>query len=523
MEGVLPCEGTTALSATAVTDSNTPSFDRTDYILGAVSGLVVLITLLPIVRAAQPGFLSTTDIVPYIVQAHIFASGHLTRPAPPRELSSFFLTHGMLECGGREFSRQPPGASAVFALLMPVVRDIRLAPPVLSALTTVLTYFWVRRAFDRRIAVTSIAICLLGGFYYKVICCSAHSYVPSNLFFAASLLMLTTALSRSDILAALLCGSFVGLQFTVRPFTAVLVFLAMVVIGVGIFRGRPRTFSQGVAFAAGFSMGVVLLLIHNRIVTHHWWPLAFGLYEPADRLGFGLRGFGPVRLNHTPLLALKNLLATCREMSVGFFRNYVLLIPIFAWWVGWVVNRGRSAVGRPTRWDVSLVLLIALIIGGHTAYWCPRCVNYFETYPLFAVLISRGIWYVVGDRQVLRYLIGLLLVILIGHWAVSIPVGIQRQIPPSILAAHGDIERARREFGKLLVFLSTPDRLGYAPPPLRFDHFIVPGWFNCSMAAEEPVIFAINQGSENGRLIARYPDRYPCVLRDTSETKEKQR
>lgn len=498
-----------------VADESTTSLGPTDYLLGLVCGLVGLATTMPIVLAARPGYLSCTDCVPYVIQAHTFASGHLTRPAPPEALSPFYQTLGMLESQGREFSRQPPGASALFALLMSIVPDVRLTPPVVTALTLAMTFLWVCRAYDRRIALTTVSVCLLGSVHYMVISCSCLSYPPSGLFFAAGMLMLTFVVSRASILAALACGVFIGLQFTVRPFTAVLISVGLAFIRLGTFRKRPRTLLQCIAFAAGFFVGVVLLLTHNRLVTQNFWPLAFSLSEPNDRLGFGLRGWGPILHHHTFGLALRNLLSTFHELCMGFLRFYILLIPVYVWWLSLAVNRGRSARGRLTRWDASLIILIAVVIVGHMAYWCPRPINYFETYPLFAVLISRGIWYIVGHGRAARYAIPVALALLIGFMTVSMTLWIQGAASPAVTAIHDEIDRTHRDRGRLLLFIEGVDRLGEKPPALRGNDLSMPRCFNLTMSPEEPVLFAIDRGPYNRRLIAQYPDRHPCILRDS--------
>ncbi len=514
----MPDEDTRSLPQTVVADEGSSSFGRIDYVLAAVSGLIGLAMMIPVVLATRPGYLCCTDCVPYVVQAHIFSTGRLTRPAPPEELSRFLDTVGMLKREGREFSRQPPGASTMLALLMSVVRDIRLGPVVMSALAIALTYLWVRRAYGLRIAVTAVYICLLSPPAYKVVCCSVLSYVPSSMFLAAGMLMLVLALSRRSTIAALACGLLIGLQFTVRPFTASLVSMTMMIIILGVFRQRPKRLSLAVGLAAGLGVGVILLLVHNRLITQTWWPLAFAQYEPKDRLGFGLRGLGPVPVNHTPRLAVRNLATTFHEMAMVFLWFYVVLIPVLVWWAGRLIRHRRSGRGRLMRWDFSLILLIASIIGGHMLYWCPRSINYSETYPLFAVLASRGVWYVVGNWRPRRRLVVVSATVLLTFVALLTPLWMYREAEHSMRPMHQEIERYHSTLGKLLVFVAGRNKLGEDLEAQHGEDFIMPGLFNCSMSPEQPVIYAADRGPENARLIARYPDRHPCVLRGTELT-----
>lgn len=315
---------------------------RADGIIAAASGLVGLAVLGTLVWLVKPAYMSFGDCVPYVLQTRIFSEGHATRPAPPEELASFFPTIHMIQREGREFSRQPPGASAMFALLMPIVRDVRIAPPVVSALSLALTFLWVRRIYDRRTAVVAVCLCVASPLYL-MIAPSVLSYPPSGLLLSATMLLFTFALHGRSTLAALSCGLLVGMQFTVRPLTAMLVVVALASIRLVLFKNHPKMKSQAVAFAAGLAPGIVLLLTYNRVVVGEWWPLAFSLYDPKDVLGFGMRGLWETAVLHTPARALYNLVSTTHEVSQSFCSpKYICLVPMTVWLAGVAIARLRS-------------------------------------------------------------------------------------------------------------------------------------------------------------------------------------
>ncbi len=484
---------------------------RSDWGLAGAFGLIGLVVTGTLVWVTRPGYLSFTDCVPYVLQAHLFSAGHLSRPAPEEGVSLFFTTVGMLQHEGREFSRQPPGASTAYALVAWLVRDPRWAPPVVTGLAAFLNFLWIRLIFDRRTAVLALLICLLGS-TYVLIGASVLSYPVSALFFSAAMLLYAMALRRQAVRWALMCGVFVGLQFTVRPFTAVLTAAALGVCRVTLFRDRPRATAQALAFAAGLLPGVALLLIHNHLVTGAVWPLAFTLYGPADRLGFGVRGLGMVSLVHTPARAVDNLLTTVEQAVRFFFAPYVWLVPVVVWWAGRLVSHRRSDVGRLTAWDGTAIVLIVVPVVGHMAYWCPRTVNYFETYPLLTLLLARGVLYMVARGCLLRTLAGLVVVLLVGGAPLLTHIGLADGLA-AVRRVHAAVKEARTQRGRLLVFTRPTDGKLGAPSEalLEYDQLCT-DLFNRSLSPDEPVLYAVDRGPFNVVLTQRYPDRAPVVL-----------
>ncbi|MBN1343736.1 MAG: glycosyltransferase family 39 protein [Phycisphaerae bacterium] len=487
------------------------SLHRCDYVLGLALWAISAPLLCWLGLAAKPGYLSLSDCTPYLIQADIFRHGQLARAAPPEHLQGFFATNGMIVRDGREFSRQPPGASALFALLWWIVRDVRLAPPLISALALALNYLWIRRISDRRTALLSAALCLAGPLY-PMLGASCLSYAPSALFLSAAMCVFTAGLSRGNLPSAGLTGFFIGMQFVTRPFTAILSAVALGTTRMFFFRERPRLPLQTALFIGGLVPGVVSLLVYNHLVTGSCWPLAFTLYGPDDRIGFGLRGLGQAVDAHTPTKAFCNLLTTLGQMGEFFFASYVWLIPLAAWWLGRILTGRRSSVGVFTRWDTSLLLITAVIICGHMLYWYPRAMNYFETYPFLAALIARGIWCMIGSGRAMRWLARLVIVTLTVWGPLNVWVAVRESVPP-IRAIHNAIDCARQDAGNLLIFTDARcGVLGEELPEIPEAGFAFTGLFNFSLSKDEPVIYALDCGRENAALAARYPNHTPCRL-----------
>lgn len=487
------------------------------WLLAATMGLLALAILEGQVLLAWPGYLSFTDCVPYIIQSHIFADGRLSRQAPPPELSDFFDTNNMVQYEGREFSRQPPGGPAVFAPLLLLLGDIRYVPPVISTIAIAFTFGWARLAFGRWVAVLACVLCFCSVLYLRI-ASSALSYAPSGCLFAAALFWFVLSLRNASAVMALLCGLSIGFQFTARPFSAVLAAFGLVCVRLLLFRHEPKLIKQAFAFGLGLVPGVALFFWHNWAITSNVWPLAFSLYDPNDRLGFGIRGLGETVITHTPGRAAGLLLKTSRDLfSLFLFPLYLCLVPLFVWLLGSLLRRNLPSQCKIQRWDAALLVLIAVNVAGHMLYWCPRTLNYFEVYPLIAALLARGVFFMVHSGCVLRGMAAGFLVLA----ALGSTFGTLGMRAESVRSAHcirQAIQREHQASGPLLVFLRPGGgQLGYEPlnalliEPGMGD--ISSGLFNVSRSRGQPLIYAIDRGPDNARLARAYPDHAPRRLR----------
>ncbi len=498
-----------------------PSHRWIGWSLIVAIGLISYIGMTHIVRTARPGYIQYSDCTAYVLQAETFLHGRLTTPAAPQELSDFFNTFGMVRHNGREFSRQPPGASALLAALGLLLGDIRLAPPVISAVAIVLSFAWIRRVCDTRTAV--LATCLyVFSLMYLLAASSVLSYPPSGLMAAGAILLFSVSVQRKTVWTAFFCGLVVGLHFTIRPFTATLMIIALGTTRLVLFRDSPRAIRQVLAFAGGLLPGVALLLLHNWAITGNVWPLAFSLYDSKDHLGFGVRGLGAFSVDHTVARGLGNLVNTCRRfLGRAPFPDawYLALLPIAVWWLGRIFTRRRTDRGKLTRWDVALVLMAGVLVGGHVFYWAPRPICYFEVYPIMAALTARGVWYMSGSGWVPRLaawpIVGLaMLPVLYAGPRV-------RDAAAEAKAIRTVIDQSCQAEGPLLVFVRTQHRELGQPTQAQSESdegrtrtWLLHRLFNHPLTRETAsVVYAVDLGPKNKLLARHYPGHRPKVLR----------
>lgn len=482
-----------------------------DWAVGAALAAIVLLVLLVLVYWASPGYLSFTDCTPYVIQAHIFAEGQLTQEAPPARLFAFFRTAGMMRHDDRFFSRQPPGASAVFALPTRLAGDVRWAPPLVTALAVFLSFLWIRVLYDRRLAALAVVL-LPAGTVFVQVGASALSYPASLLFFSAAMLCYMKAVREDRVLLAFLCGVFLGLQFTVRPYTALLIGAALALSRLWLLR-RYRHGARDVgAILLGALPGVALLLLHNHAVTERFWPLAFSQACPQDVLGFGERGLDEYTVVHTPAKAVRNLLETLWLAGLYFFCPVVWLVPIGLWLWGWVMRIRRTDRPPSSGWESVFVVVMGFLVVGHMAYWYPRPINYFETYPLLAVLIALGLRYLQSGGRLSRTIrwAAVMALVTVGPW---MTFTLFRDAIAPVRPIVSRVREATEEHGRIVLF-SRPHEglLGNTIPSLRERDRLSAGLFNLHPPARQPVLHAVDLGPEDVRVLRAFPRRKAFLL-----------
>ncbi|MBN1341864.1 MAG: glycosyltransferase family 39 protein [Phycisphaerae bacterium] len=493
-----------------------PLRPRASWGLPVGIALVSFAIMIFVVQRARPAYLAISDLTPYLIQAEVFGSGHLDGPAPPEEFADFFKTFGMIQKDGREYSRQPPGASAAMAGLTLITGDIRFASPILSAVALGLTLVWVRRVFDTRTAVLAICMCLVD-LKYLFLAPTILSYPTSGLLTTTAMLLFVLSIEKERVWPALLCGLVVGLQFTVRPFTATLVVAWLAISRLALFRASPRTVGQSLAFAGGLVPGIGLLLLHNWAITGAVLPLAFSIYCPNDRLGFGIRGLGDYTINHTLMNGLGNLVKAAGELVQGPPLGYLDLLPVTLWWLGRGLTRGRSRRSEVSRWDLMLVLMIVVFLGGHVLYWSPRQVCYFDCLPALWVLFARGIWYLIGSGRALRAVA--CAVVLVECWTLRYVPGHLEKTAAVVAAIQDEIDRVHEAEGPLLLFIRPHQKeLGFPPVEQKQSDphasWLVLHLFNNPLNRDHaPIIYARDLGPRNRLLMRHYADHRPKLLR----------
>jgi hypothetical protein len=342
-----------------------------------VAGLIVPIAFLAGLAVhvlALERFPNSGDENAYLWQAQAFAQGRITASSP-QPAEAFRLSH-VGDVAGRRFSKYPPGwplllSAGVLAGIPGAVN------PLLAALALAGIYrlgcVWI----GRRAALLG-ALVVLATPFFMLNAGSYHSH-PSCLFALTALgLCLTWAEERGAAAAFVLAGTAFGLSVLIRPFSALLVGIPMLVAFVpSLARGQGRA-RKVLLFGLGGLPCALFLTTVNLSVTGTWWRMAWSLYDNSETIGFGSYG-------HTPLGGLKTMLRLTAEGVL-----YTSVLGAFLLVLGWGHRFRRQNLAR--------ILLVAPVVG-HVFWWShggnrygPRF--YFEALLPFALFAGAGLEWV---------------------------------------------------------------------------------------------------------------------------------
>ncbi len=333
------------------------------FTLAAAGWVVVVAALLNVVSYERHPHVS--DEVSYLIQAHSFASGMLTMPAPP--VPEAFQLALMTHRTDRWYSPFPPGWPAVLALGV-LAGAPWLVNPLLAGLSVLVASLLFQRFFDRRTA--RIALLLL---------CTSPWFLFLSMSFMSHAASLLAALIASWAVARMrggggwmwgaAAGLAIGWIFLIRPLEGV---VAGVFVGAWSIWGARRREVPALAAMAAVAAGCVAVhLGYNQRITGE--PLYFPVMEYFDlRYGVGSNamGFGPNRgvgwpidpnpTHHSPSDAVVN----------GMLNTFSLNVELFGWSTGslWPLVLAALA-GSRRRLDLMMLLAILLVVVGHAFYW----------------------------------------------------------------------------------------------------------------------------------------------------------
>ena len=327
-------------------------------------------------------FPNSGDEYAYLWQATAFASGHITA-ASPEPQDAFRLNH-VGDVNGKRFSKYPPGWPLLLAggvwLGAP-----GLVNPLLAALALAGIYRLACSWVGRRAAALGTAVTATSPFFL-LNAGSYHSH-PSCLFAVTSLaLALTWAEEQPGPVPMLLAGASFGLAVLIRPYTALLLSVPLLVaFGPTLLlgpraEGRNTTRSHGrwlspVWFGLGGLPCLLFLLTVDRAVTGSWWLLPWTYFDASETWGFGPYG-------HTFVRGVRTAIRLCGEgVLYTSFVGAILL----------ALSAGQTVRHRRLLW----VLLVAPIVG-YVFWWSnggnrygPRF--YFEALVPFTLLVGVGL------------------------------------------------------------------------------------------------------------------------------------
>ena len=275
----------------------------------------------------------TTDENSYMFQAWIFLQGKLSLPCPPLE-DAFF--HRMIICDNQVgwVSRYPPAHSV---WLMP---GVALGNPRLMTAVAAFLSTWFLTGAGEKLDIPAwcTGLLLFASPYFWLMQGSVLSHTSGLLATAILLWAYLTWLQERKILFAAIAGFAWAFLFLNRSYTALWIALPFAINALlNLIQSRKRADSSRIIagtflFAACSSLGIVLYLYYNYIVTGDAFTTTFLYYDPSEGPGFGLvHG-----REHTPAIGWAFLKYNLKALDVnlwGFLGS--LLVWLALGLIGW--------------------------------------------------------------------------------------------------------------------------------------------------------------------------------------------
>jgi hypothetical protein len=270
------------------------------------------------------------DEVPYLIHANYFAAGKLALATPP--VPQAFDVDLMFEHGSRWFSPVPPGWPAALAVGA-FFGAAWLVNPLLSGLTLLVAYAFVREIASRRTARIAVLLLLLSPWFLFL----GMSFMPHTWTnFCALVAALGVARSRrtKPIAWTALAGAAIGIVSLIRPLEGLVLAGLLGLWSIGLGGARLSWSAIATLILTTAAVGA-LVLPYNRELTgsatrHPIMLYADEVYGPGKNdLGFGpdkgldWGGLDPWP-GHTPFQAAVN----------SQFNLAALDVELFGWSIG---------------------------------------------------------------------------------------------------------------------------------------------------------------------------------------------
>jgi len=469
------------------------------------------------------------DSVNYVLQARIFASGHVW--LKPTWSDYFFSYSAVINDGTRYCSVSTFGHPL---LLLPALRlGVEwIANPLLGALAVVALYFLGRELFDERVARIAT---LLGAFSPFLFFMSSEymNHVPALLFMTLFMFFFLRTIRRPGILNPLLGGAALGFSLNIRPLTALAIALPVAVYGFYLLFRTPRTgeptrlqlAGRFALFLVPVFLGLGLFYFYNYLLTGN--PRMSGyeaqgileLHHMNWGLGFGVRGWTGWG-EHTPLRGLMQTGNNLNGLNKYLFESPIPgLLPAALLFVTLAAGFG----------DYLLLSVFVSLAGAYFFYWyqdlCfgPRFM--YEALMAILLLTARGL--VAFPRFITesaasaespgnsarptdagtRYLAARRATLAAVAFCAltALGVGIPQQLKVyanSYWGVDGNFRRSVRRYdiNNAVVFMDVN-----SPPD--YENFYGSGYQANSLDLLGPVIYARDQGEDNYVLMKLLPGR----------------
>jgi hypothetical protein len=305
-------------------------------------------------------------------------------------------------------------------------------------------------------------------------------------------------------------GALLGVMLLTRPFDGVITAAAVGLIGLFVNRNGPITarVRSGLFVVAGALPFVALALLYNELTTGSWQSFPLTASDPMNRFGFGDRRMqiGADVIDYSSDVAFESLWDNLRG-GVGWIFGGPIAVGLAVWAVSFREHRTERLVlgaffiafplGYLFWWATSLAATGATNgMGPH--YYVPAFV------PL-AILAADGC-----ARLTQRYLMaaGLLIPAMLAITFYQLPDKIE-----STRALSDYFERVEAAAAQ-----APPDSIVFmrAPEPAGFVIVQFPFLLN-DPDLDDDVLYAVDLGPEDARLIAARSDRRVFLLHQQAE------
>jgi len=424
-------------------------------------------------------FPNSGDEYCYLLQSRLWLDGRAWYPEHPLQPFFDFLHVRVLD--GRVFSVFPPGWPAVIFGAALAGIPAWLVNPMLGALTVIVFFAVARRWYEPRVVLMAIVATLFSAFFLL----NSASYYAHTFTLLVTLVFAAAALGGSDrnsFTLGLAAGASFGAAFAARFFTALMCGLPF---GVYHLRRNLRHWRFALGFAAGVAPILAAFLWHNQSLMGRWGVLPMSGFET-----YSSRWFPPTLLTRgTDMLALK-------------LWEWLIWTPPAVLPLALMAMSNRNGPRRQRLLGSVFLCLVA----GYYVYvddsgnrYGPR--YYFEALP-FVMLpaawlamketcwrdkTNRARWYFY------LFALSLTLAVPLGAW--------QTWVAGTIVYERSDLYRVVEEgrVSQAIVFVAT--RTGTRWAMNAHDHTRNWGRYDGS------VLFALDRGDDNVRLMDAYPGR----------------
>ena len=297
-------------------------------------------------------------------------------------------------------------------------------------------------------------------------------------------------------------GLLIGWIFMTRPFDAVMWAAGAVLVLMWTYRSEPkRLLRAAIPLALGFLPLLVATLAYNAHVTGSFTQFPITAADPLDTFGFGLRRimptFGPA--DYTLRQAVRSTGKQAALLPIFLTGSYVL--GFLALWGAWRERRDprtRVLIGIALAFPIGYFFFWGMFVSSSTMPLSGP-IYFIPIYPILAILGGREILRLWDARRPVAVALVVAMVVLTVPVAVN-RIDVNRRISEAQLPwKHSTAAIPARS----LVFQWRTD--GY----LMFQN----PYSGNRAELDGSVLFAVDRGEENFRLMDAYPGRTPYVQR----------